>query len=505
MPRKSHLCAIMMTTALISSCSAGHTASQSSEFSATDPASLVVGVSTAPASLDFTTTSGAAIGQALLGNIYETLVTTNQNGELVPGLAKSWHISEDGLRYTFFLNEGVRFSNNDPFNAESAKFSIDRVKSDAWTNGLKKGMDVVAETTVIDEYTLEVTLAQRSNAWLWSMTSPIGAMMSPGGVANLATTPIGTGPYVLNTWAQGVSLSLTRNEDYWSTPAATPRAVLRYFSDAISLANAVRSGDIDIAFALQSPELIDSLSSVNGLVIDVGTTNGEVLLSMNNKRAPFNDLRVRQAVMYGVDRQAIIDTTWEGYGVDTGGTPVPPTDAWYSGKSQYDFNPERARELMVEAGAMGTPITISVPSLPYAQNASEILYSQLEDIGFKVTIESTEFPAVWIAKVLRGHDYDMSVIAHVEARDIAHLFANPDYYLGYDSATFREALAQADTAPEAQYVEKMRAAIDIVMDEAAADTLYNLPNIVVHRDTITEVPVNANSDGLRLAQIEKKL
>ncbi|VEH06743.1 dipeptide ABC transporter substrate-binding protein [Corynebacterium kutscheri] len=138
MPRKSHLCAIMMTTALISSCSAGHTASQSSEFSATDPASLVVGVSTAPASLDFTTTSGAAIGQALLGNIYETLVTTNQNGELVPGLAKSWHISEDGLRYTFFLNEGVRFSNNDPFNAESAKFSIDRVKSDAWTNGLKK-------------------------------------------------------------------------------------------------------------------------------------------------------------------------------------------------------------------------------------------------------------------------------------------------------------------------------------------------------------------------------
>lgn len=501
-PAATVLAVALCSSLLLSGCSAGHTATSPSDVSPAD--TITVGATTAPASLDFTTTSGAAIPQALMGNVYEGLVRIDQNGEVAPLLATSWDTSEDGRVYTFHLRQGVRFSNGDPFNADAAKFSIDRVLSDAWTNGLKAQMAKVESTRVIDEHTLEVTLTQRSNTWLWTMGTLIGAMMSPTGVDDLANNPVGTGPFIVENWAVGSSLSMTRNEDYWGDTPTARRAVLRYFSDAISMTNAVRAGDIDIAVGLQNPELLDSLAEQDDLQIEVGTTNGEVLLSMNNQRAPFNDVRVRQAVMYGIDRQGLIDAAWDGYGLDTGGTPVPPTDPWYTGTSQYSFDPDKARQLMQEAGAVGTPITISVPSLPYAQVASEMIYSQLRDIGFEVSIESTEFPAVWLAKVLKGKDYDMSIVAHVEPRDIPTLFGNPDYYLGFDDEQVQQLLAQADSAPAEQYTPLMREAVARIMDQAAADTVFNLPNIVVARTGIDNIPVNSVSDGLALAPVSKQ-
>lgn len=227
---------------------------------------------------------------------------------------------------------------------------------------------------------------------------------------------------------------------------------------------------------------------------------------MNNQRAPFNDLRVRQAVMYGVDRQAIRDTTWEGYGVDTAGAPVAPTDPWFeqvTAQEYYDFDLPRAQALLADAGAVGTPITISVPSLPYAQAASEILYAQLTAIGFKVRLETVEFPAVWLQQVHRSHDYDMSLVAHVEARDIPTMFGSADYYLGFDDATTQELLAAADTATgdtseesAKRYSAEMSQAVATIMDQAAALTLYNMPNIVVARPGLVGLPTNIVADGL---------
>lgn len=491
----------------LAACNAGYTASQHVQsVAAADVVTL--GLPTPPASLDFTTTSGAAIPQALMGNVYEGLVRVNQDGEVEPALATSWEVLDDGRTYRFSLREGVKFSNGDTFDAETAKFSIERVQSDAWTNGLKKGMDLVESVSVIDPLTLEVHLQTHSNSWLWRMGTLIGAMMTPNGVDDLANNPVGTGPYVVDSWAVGASLSLNVRDDYWGTTPAHRRAVLRYFSDPVAMANAVRVGDIDAAINLQSPELLDGLREQDNLEVGVGTTNGEVLLSMNNARAPFDDVRVRQAVMFGVDRQAIVDTTWEGYGVDTGGAPVAPTDPWYRAsyaqETDYPYDPERARALMEEAGAVGTQITISVPSLAYATSASEILYSQLREIGFDVRIEQVEFPAVWIAKVHKGKDYDMSLVAHIEARDINNLFGNPDYYLGYDDALTQELLAQADSIAADEYVPTMYQAVDRIMDQAAANTLYNLPNVVIYHQGVEGIPVNFVVDGLALSNITKQ-
>ncbi|MBP3088085.1 ABC transporter substrate-binding protein [Corynebacterium sp. sy017] len=496
------LCSVLVLLAVcfLSACSAGHTAV--STVPSDTQRTLTIGATAAPASLDFTTTAGAAIPQALMGNVYEGLVRINQQGTLEPLLAHSWEENAQGTEYIFHLVKNVFFSDGTAFNAHTAQFSIDRVRSDAWTNGLKTKMSVVARTEVIDDYTLKVVLHSRSNSWLWNMGTAIGAMMSPSGIATLATDPIGTGPYTVTNWSVGTSISYKARQDYWGAPAKAKTVLLRYFADPIALSNAIRSGDIDIAYGLQSPELLEFIKRQKNLDISVGSTQGEVLLSMNNKRAPFNDVRVRQAVLYGVDRQGIIDAAWDGFGVDTGGTPVAPTDPWYVGSSPYSFDPAKARELMRQAHAWGAKITISVPSLPYAQNISEMLYSQLRDIGFDVSIESTEFPAVWLAKVMKGKDYDMSIVAHVEPRDIPTLFADPHYYLGFDNKKVQDVLREADQAPAADYNALMQEAVSEIMNDAGADTLFNLPNIVVARRSITNIPINIVSDGLAFAGID---
>lgn len=459
---------------------------------------LTVGTTGAPATLDFTTTSGAAIPQALMGNVYETLVRTNDDGSISPWLATSWEATPTS--YTFHLRDGVRFTDGSPFDAHSAKYSIDNVAT--WTNGLKAGMAPVANTTVLDRLTLRVDLKAPSQNWLWVMGTFVGSMMTPTATP---ADPVGTGPYLIKEWKERESLSFTANPDYWGEAPHSPTAQIRYYPDAVSSTNALAAGDVDIVWKMDAPELLDRLQKFD---IHVGTTNGEVLLSMNNNAAPFNDIAVRRAVFLGVDRQGVIDSVFEGMGTDTGGTPVPPTDPWFSPSTGVQYNPAAAREILQQAGYAtdgSDPrlhVTITSPSLPYAQAVSEVVYSQLRDLGFTMTLRTAEFPAVWLSQVMKQKDYQMSVIAHVEPRDIGHIFGNPNYYIGFDSPRTRELLAAADAAASAeQSTELMRQAVAEIMDQAASLTVLNFPNIVVTRPGVQGFNATAVTDTLPLGEV----
>lgn len=444
---------------------------------------LTVAASAPPASLDFTTVGGAAAPQALVGNVYETLVRIDATGTPQPNLATSWDVSDDGTVYTFHLKEGVTFSDGSPFTAHDAVFSINYVKNE-WTNGLKAQMDPVAEALALDSATLQVTLSSPSERWLWSMATLTGAMMCEASIPRLATDPLGTGPYTVARFDEGTAITFKARDE------GRNDAQIRYFADAASAVNALRAGDVDVVWAMQAPQLLDALPDEIG--VQVGTTNGEVLLSMNNNAAPFDDPDVRRAVAHAIDRDALNQVVYNGMATDTGGAPVPPTDPWFSSHNYYPFDPDRARELL----AGRTPeITITVPSLPYAQTAAELIFSQLRDVGFVVNLETVEFPAVWLTKVLKGADYQASIIAHVEPRDIPNLFGNADYYLGYDNARVRELITAGD-------VESMRLAVDQIMDDAGALTLVNAPNIVLTRPGISGVDPNVVTDSLPLANIE---
>jgi len=448
---------------------------------------VVVAASGAPAGLDFTTTGGAAAPQALVGNVYETLVRIDASGAPVPHLAE--RVERDGGTFTFHLRDGVTFANGKPFTADDAAFSIHYVQNE-WTNGLKAQMDPVTDVEVVDERTLRVTVeggTAAEDAWLWSMGTLTGAMMTPAGVDKLATAPLGTGPYTVARFDVGEAIEFDAREDYWGGDVARD-GMIRYFDDPVSAVNALRVGDADMVWGMQAPQLIDTLPE--DIRVEVGTTNGEVLLSMNNTRAPFDDPDVRRAVAYAVDRTAVNEVVYNGLATDTGGAPVPPTDPWYPGRDFYPFDPDKARELL----AGRTPeITITVPNRPYAQEASELIYSQLRDVGFRVRLETVEFPAVWLNQVLKGHDYQASLVAHVEPRDVPMLFGNPDYYLGYDNAVVRERIAAGD----------MAGAVEQIMDDAAALTLANAPNIVLYAPGVSGLDPNVVTDSLPLNEVEK--
>src|SRR6476469_8194900 len=196
----------------VSACTAGSSTNPGSTGGSTggsgggSAGSITIGLVAEPASLDFTTTDGAAIPQVLLTNVYETLVKQDQDGKIVPSLAKDWKVSEDRKTYTFDLQPDATFTNGDPFTAADAVASITAVKS-TWTISLKAAMDVVADAKALSEHQLQVTLSKPSNDWLFRMTTRIGAMLDPKALSTIATQPVGTGPYAFAQWNRGDSIT----------------------------------------------------------------------------------------------------------------------------------------------------------------------------------------------------------------------------------------------------------------------------------------------------------
>jgi peptide/nickel transport system substrate-binding protein len=447
---------------------------------------LSLGLVAEPANLDFTSTEGAAIPQALLVNVYEGLAKLDQDGKIQPLLAEKWDVSPDRKTYTFHLRKGVTFTNGAPFTADDVVFSIDRVKTD-WKLKIKTQMDVVDKVEKKDDATAVVALKQPSNGWLYTMTTRLGAMFSRTGVGDLANKPVGTGPYQLAAWRRGDSIQLGANPTYWGTKPAFSQITLKYFKDATAMNNALLTGGIDVISSVQAPESLGQFSDTSRFQVVEGTTNGEVVLSLNNARAPFNDKSARQAVRYAINHKELLQTAWAGRG-QLIGSMVPPTDPWYEDRTgDYPYDPAKARQLL--AGKKPT-VKLRIPNLPYAVAAAQVVKSQLAQVGITAEIDSLEFPARWLDVVFTKGDYDMSIINHVEPRDMG-IFADKSYYFHYDNPQFGKLLATADSASEEQQVADLKQAAKLLSDDAAADWLFLFPNLMVAKKDITGLPKNA--------------
>lgn len=459
------------------------------------PVILNVGATTEPTGLDPATTTGAGTPFALLYNVYETLVRINDQGEIKPLLARSWEVSPDGMTYTFTLEPGARFASGSPVDAKAVIASFERTRDGAQTTGvLKSQMARIAEMREIDSHQVGITLTEPSHQWLYDITQAAGIVYDLGASTDLNATPAGSGPYVFVSHEVGSSIALKRNDKYWGTGPRVDEVNFRYYSDANAMVTAMLSGQLDIVSNLTVPTALDQFSDTSRYNLLEGTTNGEVVLGMNQANPALADVRVRQAINYAIDRKAVMDGAWGGKGTLIG-SMVPPTDPWYEDLSKtYPYDPEKAKALLAEAGqAAGLKLRLRVPTLPYGPPISQIVTAQLRDVGIEVQVEELEF-ANWIESVYRQKDYDLTVVAHVEPWDLA-AFANPDYYWNYKNDQFTSLLKQADLGTSTdERNATLKQAAKLLADDAAADWLFLLPNIVI---TTTEVSgVAANTTGL---------
>ena len=454
---------------------------------------LVVGASASPNTMDPSASDAAAIPQVLLYNVYETLLKIDGEGLLQPLLANEWVMTPDAKTYTFELRPQARFASGSQVTADAVIASIDRIITDpAVLPVLKSQMALIESMRAVDENTVEFVLKQPSHNWLYSMAQTAGIIYDPAGSATRATQPAGSGPFVFEQWTQGDSVVLKRNDNYWGTPVKLAGVTFKYFTDANAMNAAMLAGQLDVVSNVAAPQALDQFNDPRFTILE-GVTSGEIVLGFNHQTPALRNLKVRLAIIHAIDRKGLRDSVWAGKGPLIG-SMVPPTDPWYEDLSnEIPYDPAKARELLAESGLGQINLRLRIPTLPYAPGAATYIASQLAEVGIQVTVDELEFPATWIQQVMVESNYDMTIVAHVETRDIAR-FADPTYYWHYDNAEFQTLIAQADTtATDAEQIALMKKAARILADDAAADFLWLLPNLVVTKADVAGVNQNATS------------
>jgi peptide/nickel transport system substrate-binding protein len=433
-----------------------------------------IGMALEPPNLDPTAGAAAAIDEVVYANVFEGLTRFLPDGTIGPALAESWEVSDDHTTYTFTLREGATFHDGSTFDAEDVKFSLDRARAEDSTNAQKVLFADIASVEVEDPRTVIVTLSRPNGSFLMNMAWGDAVIVAPESAENNATQPIGTGPFSFETWVQGDSVTLTRNETYWGEPARLETVTFRFIGDPTAAFAAMMAGDLDAYPNFPAPENLVQFESDPRFAVIVGSTEGETILGINNAKEPFDDVKVREAIAHAIDRQAIIDGAMFGYGTPIGTHFAPHNPAYLDLTEQSAHDPERARELLAEAGlADGFETTLKLPPPSYARRGGEILASQLREVGIDAEIINLEW-AQWLEEVFNGRDFDLTIVSHTEPMDI-NIYGRDDYYFQYADPAFTEILARLDgTVDEAARTELLQEAQRKIADDYVNGYLFQL-------------------------------
>ncbi|UVK45822.1 ABC transporter substrate-binding protein [Mesorhizobium sp. AR07] len=439
---------------------------------------LVIGIPLEPPHLDPTAGAAAAIKEVLYANVFEGLTRIGPNSEVLPDLAQSWTISDDGKIYTFKLHTGVKFHDGTGFDASDVKFSLDRARADNSVNAQKGLFAAIDKVDVVDSATVKVTLKHPQGSFLYNMGWGDAVMVSPKSADTNKEKPIGTGPFKFQNWAKGSSITLVKSDRYWGAPVFLDKVEFRIVPDAAAYVPALLSGDIQ-AFPFFDPDSVAQVKDDPRFKVVVGATEGETILSMNNKKPPFDKLQVRQAISYALDRKAIIDGASAGLGLQIG-SHMSPTNKYYVDLTgRYPYDVAKAKELLKEAGLEnGFRATLKLPPTAYARLGGEIIASELRDVGIGLEIIPVEW-AQWLDQVFTKKDYDLTIVSHTEPNDI-DIYSRKDYYFNYDNPAFDKVIADLDlTSDEAKRKALYAQAQKILADDAVVGFLYELPKVGV--------------------------
>ncbi|MBO1002255.1 ABC transporter substrate-binding protein [Pseudogracilibacillus auburnensis] len=362
--------------------------------------------------------------------VLETLIDFAPDSfELEPGLAKEWEVSDDGLKYTFYLQEGVKFHDGTDFNAEAVKINFDRFADPeheyAFADhdyvyfmysamfGGHKGDEghVVDEVVVVDDHTVEFNLNTPLGFFLQNMGMTYFAITSPAALEEygpeINENPVGTGPFKFISWTKDDSIILEKNEDYWKEGLPKlDRLIFEVIPDNAARLIALRSGDIDIMDGL-NPDDAAGVETDEDLTLYARDENNFGYVGFNVQNEPLDNELLRQAISHAIDREAIVDALYAGYGT-VAKNPLPPSYLGYNDDVEgYQYDVEKAKEVLAEAGYEdGLEIDlwtmpVARPYMPDPEKTAEIIQNNLAEIGITVNIVREEW-APYLEKTAAG-------------------------------------------------------------------------------------------------------
>lgn len=435
-----------------------------------------------PPGLDPTTAPAAAIGEIVHYNVLEGLTKVNVDGTVTPLLAESWRMDPDGKSYTFRLRKGVKYQDGEPFDSSAVKFSFERAKAPNSTNKAKKAVfDNISSIATPDAYTVILTLNHADGNFLFRMGENTAVILHPKSADNTATRPIGTGPYRFDDWKKGTSVTLVKWDAFRDAKAIRiKRVTFRFINDPAASVAALLAGDVDGMPRFNPPEAVKQFQADKRFTVEIGSTAGKGIMAINNKRKPFDDVRVRRALAHAIDRKAFIDGVLDGFGKPIG-SHFAPTDAGYIDLTgMYPYDPEKSKALLKQAG-VATPlnVTLTLPPPQYARKGGEVVAAMLAKVGVVAKLENVEW-AQWLGGAFKGN-FDLTIINHVEPLDYMQ-YANPSYYWGYDSKAFRDLAARHAAATDPK--ERARLFADIqrmIATDCVNVFIFNPSQIAVAR------------------------
>jgi peptide/nickel transport system substrate-binding protein len=458
---------------------------------------LVFGTASDPVVLD-----GALVsdGESLraIDQIFETLVSLEPGStELAPGLAKSWEISDDGLTYTFELEEGVTFHDGEPFNAEAVCFNFDRwynfegsfqnpSASYYWQTVFGGFAETDPESGApeesyyescnpVDEGTVELKLTKPSSAILGALALSNFGIASPKALeefgANEGTVdeegvfrptgtfgtehPIGTGPFMFESWTRGDRLTIARYEDYWGEKAKLDKVIFRPIPDNAARLQALQTGEIQ-GYDLVEPQDIETIESDENLQILDRPAFNVGYVGFNQAKKPLDNIKVRQAIAHGLNRQEVVDEFYGGRG-EVAKQFMPPEVVGYADDvTEYEYDPEKSKQLLQEAGlTLPVPIEfyypsdVSRPYMPDPKRNFEAFRQSLEQAGFRVTPKTAPWSPDYLGAVDEGNAqvYLLGWTGDYGDPDnfVGTFFQNPQKAWGFENPEIHGALADAET------------------------------------------------------------
>jgi len=300
---------------------------------------------------------------------------------------------------------------------------------------------------------------------------------------------------------QGDRIELAKNAEYWGEPAVLEHVTFKFISDPTAAFAAVMAEDVDVFTAFPAPENLPQFEADPRFQVLVGSTEGETILSTNNKMPPFDNIKVREAVAHAIDRQAIIDGAMFGYGTPIGTHFAPHNPDYVDLTGMSSYAPELSKKLLAEAGfPEGFKTTLQLPPPSYARRGGEIVAAQLAAVGIEAEITNVEW-GLWLELVFSNKDFGLTIVSHTEPMDIG-IYARPDYYFQYDSAgaqALMEKLAETtDPAARSVILKDMQT---LIAKDYVNGYLFQLAALTVAKANVQGLWANAPTQATDLTAV----